>query len=322
MINYDFFYRHKFFTTVVLWSLVCILWSVQGCKKDEPLTDNPYDFILRDDTTNIQIPVDSLNITYIHEKILSTRCALPGCHVGSFEPDFRTPQSSFSTLVYSPIKKNNASNSFKYRVIPFDVNKSVLYQRVSNCCFANQGDQMPQDNNQDTSKLSQASINLIAQWIANGARDMFGKVAHLPNAEPVINPVYFALGTDYTTVYSNTRLDSVYYNPFVVPQNVTSFYIGVQVTDDSLAQNQMQYNKLKISTIQDNFSGATTLTGSYVSIGGFSGWLITVPASSLPSNDTLYMRYYVNDGSQVNNTEFPRTDMLFPYKTYWSFIRQ
>ena len=49
---------------------------------------NPYDSIQRDDTAVSQIPIDSLNITYVHSKVLATRCALPGCHVGVFQPDF------------------------------------------------------------------------------------------------------------------------------------------------------------------------------------------------------------------------------------------
>lgn len=317
----------KFFPVLGL-AVVMVLAFLHSCKKDEPLPPNPYDNIVRDDTTDNEIPVDSLNITYVHQKVLLQSCAIPGCHVGNFEPDFRTPQSSFSTLVYAPVLKNNAQNQFKYRVIPYDTAWSVLYERITNCCFVNQNDRMPQDN--IGVPMSDADIQLIARWILHGARDMFGNVVQMPNAEPVIQGYIafdtislippFALPSVY---YSNNRLDGIYYNPFIVPVNKSVFYIVVKVGDDSTAEGQMQYNKLKISTNADNFSSATTYTATYVNVGGGnSGWLLTIPTASLPVDDTLYMRYYVNDGKHAQNTEFPRNDLPYAYKTFYSFIRQ
>lgn len=295
------------------------LMVLYACKKDDTaVPDNPFDSIDRDDTTGSNIPLDSLTITYLHQKVLSVRCALPGCHVGNFEPDFRTPQSSFSTLVYAPVIKNNAANEFKFRVVPFDKNMSVLYHRVTDCCFVNNNDIMPQDN--IGVGLPDSSRKLIEQWISTGARDMFGNVAAQPNNEPVVG--YFAaVSSDFQTTYSNNRLDSVYYNPFIVPQNVTSFYVGVAVEDDITPLSQLQYNRLKISTSMDNFSGAAEFPAVYYNNGGNEGWLITVNTASLPANDTLFMRYYVSDG-RPQNTEFPRNESILPYKTFYSFIRQ
>ncbi|MFN8285297.1 MAG: hypothetical protein U0V74_01015 [Chitinophagales bacterium] len=304
---------------IVVSAFVLCIAIVQSCKKDSPLPHNPYDDIVRDDTTANEIPVDSLTITYVHKKLLATRCALPGCHVGNFEPDFRTPQSSFSTLVYAPIVKNNAANDFKYRVIPFDTAYSVLYERITNCCFVNINDRMPQDN--IGTALPDSSIKLVAQWIMHGARDMFGNVPEFPNAEPTIVG-YLAASTDLQTFYSNTRLDSVPYNPFVLPVSVSSFYVGFQVQDDSTALNMLQFNKLKISTNADDFSSATVVPAVFFNLGGQQAWIATVNPTSMPVGDTLFMRYYVNDGDHPSNTEFPRTESPFPYKSYWSFIRQ
>ncbi len=307
---------------------VVLLLVLHACKKtNDTVPHNPYDDIHRDDTTSYGIPLDSLTITYVHKKVLSTRCALPGCHEGHFEPDFRTPQSSFSTLVYAPIIKNNTAGTFKYRVIPYDTTHSVFHERVTNCCFVTQNDRMPQDN--IGVPLPDSSLNLIASWIMHGSRDMFGNVPKLPNKEPTIN-YYVAFDTISllppfafpTLRYDTVRMDNLYYNPFIVPISKSNFYFAVNVTDDSTADGAMQVNKLKISTQADNFSAAYQYTGTYLSYGGLSVWLVTVPTSTLPANDTLYMRYYVNDGNHANNTEFPRTEMVYPYKTFWSFIRQ
>lgn len=305
-----------------------MLFTLYACKKDGPVPHNPYDDIVRGDTTEDGIPLDSLNITYLHTKVLATRCAQPGCHVGNFEPDFRTPQSSFSTLVYAPVFKNNTQNQFKYRVIPYDTTWSVLHERVTNCCFVNNNDRMPQDN--IGTPLPNNELNLIARWILHGARDMFGNVAQLPNSEPIIqgyvafDTVSFIPPFAFPSVYySNTRLDGVAFNPFIVPVSKSVFYVVVKATDDSTAEGQLQYNKLKVSSNADNFNSATTYNATFYDAGsGNSGWLVTIPTASLPANDTLYMRYFVNDGDQPQNTEFPRNDLPYAYKTYYAFIRQ
>ncbi len=308
---------------------ILLMYSCNKRVKDESAAPhNPYDDIDRtNDTTTYGIPLDSLTITYLHKKVLSTRCALPGCHDGHFEPDFRTPQSSFSTLIYAPIIKNSADTAFDYRVIPFDTTHSVLYQRVINCCFANQNDRMPQDN--ISVPLPDSSLNLIASWIMRGARDMFGNVPRLPNKEPVVQ-YYLAVDTlsllpPYafpSLRYDTVRSGGVFYNPFMVPASKSVFYMFVVPTDDSTELGNLQYNKLKISTSADNFTSALQYSASYVNVSGYKFWLLTIPTNNLPVNDTLYMRYYVNDGNHPNNTEFPKNEMPYAYKTFWSFIRQ
>jgi hypothetical protein len=309
--------------------LILFVVGMHSCKKDKLVGDNPYNSIHRDDTTKYGIPVDSLTITYVHKKLLLPRCAQPGCHDGNFEPDYRTPQSAFSTLVYAPIIKNNTQGTFKFRVIPFDTTHSVLHERLNNCCFVNANDRMPQDL--IGVALPDSSLNLISEWIMHGARDMFGNVAHLPNAEPVIGFGYAAFDTVSlippfafpSVFYQGTRLDSVPYNPFIVPASKSVFYMSFKITDDSTAENQLLVNKLKVSTDADNFTSAFQYNALYVNFGnGNSGYLVTIPTNNLPQNDTLYMRYYVNDGDHPNNTEFPRSELAYPYKTFWSFIRQ
>jgi len=178
---------------------------------------------------------------------------------------------------------------------------------------------MPQDD--IGIPLPPGDIARVARWIMNGARDANGNLARFPNLEPNIIG-YAAYNTSFTVNYGNTRLGGVNYNPFIVPAGTASFYVGVLVTDDSTAANQLQFNKLKISTSADDFSAATTYNTTYLTAGSNSGWVATINTASLPQNDTLFMRYYVNDGSRPNNTEFPRNNLPYVYKTYWSFIIQ
>lgn len=244
---------------------------------------------------------------------------MPGCHDGNFEPDFRTVQSAYATLVWHKIKKNNADSSFTFRVVPYDTAKSVLHERITNCNFVYQDDCMPQDN--IGVKLPQDKIDNIANWIMNGAKDMFGNSPTYPNTEPKIL-YYYATNTTYNINYGATenRMDSIFYNPFFLSDSTTVNF-AFFVEDDSTAVPAMQVNKLKISLKADDFASPLgTYTGTYINFPPNPPFhLVSINTATLPDSDTLFMRYYVNDGDHTNDTYFPTENLPFPYKTYWSF---
>jgi hypothetical protein len=115
----------------------------------------------------------------VYTRVFSKSCALNGCHDGSFEPHLMTPYSAHQTLVWQAVVKNNLQNSFTYRVVPFDTAASVLHERISNCCFVNQDDRMPQNTIGEA--LPDEDIQLIADWILAGAPDLQGKIITKPN---------------------------------------------------------------------------------------------------------------------------------------------
>jgi hypothetical protein len=307
---------------ILLFSVIAVLFFVitDSCKKDPPLPHNPYDDI-NYGTGNTSTPPDPNSIVGIHKNILFPRCAKSGCHDGHFEPDYRTVESSFATLVYHKVKKNSPDSAFTFRVVPYNKTKSVLYERLTNCCFVNQDDRMPQDI--IGVPLQQNLIDNISNWIMNGAKDMFGNVPVYPNTSPKIL-YYYATNPTYTLNYSadTNRKDSVYYNPFYVPNSSTLTLIFF-VSDDSTSIANMQVNKLKISTKADDFSAATSYTGTYVNTGppkNLEFHLVNINTATLPNSDTLFMRYFVNDGDHPTDTQFPTNNLVLPYKTYWSFI--
>jgi hypothetical protein len=296
---------------------------IEACSKDTELPPNPYAQV---DYETPPAPVDTLNpisLAAIHRDILHPRCAVPGCHDGNFEPDFRTPQSSYSTLVYAPIIKNNADSTFDFRVVPDNKDMSVLHERITNCCFANQNDRMPQDN--IGVPLEEASVQRISNWIMDGARDMMGNVGTYPNQAPNIG-YYLAidqLGINFT-IFSGTenRIDQVFYNPFIMAAN-TNMVIGIDVQDDSTAVSQLQFNKLRMSYDPDDFSpsapGYREYTTTFFSspFGPEQFWIANVNTGQFQPGNVVYMRYYVSDGDAT--TEMPRDEMPLQYKTYWSF---
>ena len=113
----------------------------------------------------------------IYESIISPKCSVSSCHDGSFEPDYRTAQSAYTTLVYHEVVKNNLQEEFVYRVVPFDTTRSLFFERLTNCCFVNEGDQMPLLQER---MLGQNEIAKIANWISDGARDWRGLVPTIP----------------------------------------------------------------------------------------------------------------------------------------------
>jgi hypothetical protein len=309
--------RHIIFLSVLA---LMVLVIVDSCKKDPPPPHNPYDDINHGSVTP-PTPPDPNSFVGIHANILKTRCAKSGCHDGNFEPDFRTVESSYSTLVYHRIKKNSLDTAYSFRVVPNDTAKSALYARLTKCNYASTSgcDRMPQDI--IGVPLQQNLIDNIVYWIMHGAKDMFGNVPTYPNTEPKIL-YYYATDPTYTLNYGadTNRMDSVFYNPFLVPNNST-IKLAFFVNDDSTSIANMQVNTLKISTKADDFSSAMSFPGTYVYINATTQFhLVTINTATLPNSDTLFMRYFVNDGDHATNTQFPTDNLVFQYKTYWSFF--
>jgi hypothetical protein len=300
-----------------------------GCNKETVIPPNPYDDIVY---PTPPAPIDTLNpntITAIHRDILHPRCAVPGCHDGSFEPDFRTVQSSTSTLVYAPIIKNNADSTFTYRVVPNNLAQSVLYERITNCCFVNEGDRMPQDN--IGVPLEEEYVSRIENWIMDDAKNMFGEVAQFPNQAPQVGffvaldtfsipAIIAAAGQNFPLSGTANRIDDIYYNPFILT-NSQNVAVGIDVEDDSTAIGNLQGCKMRFSYDPDDFSpsapGYRELSAQFFSIPDLQIWYVQFNTSLFNADQVVYMRFYASDGD--NETEMPRDEMVIQIKTFWSF---
>ena len=281
-----------------------------SCEKDP---DNPYDNVNYDTDTSSTVVPDPNTIVGLHRNIFFPRCAKSGCHDGTFEPDYRTVTSTYSTLVYQPVIKSTVDSVhfFRLRVFPFQADSSFLVERLT----TSTSDYMPSNGN----RLSSADIAHIRTWIDNGALDENGNVPVAPNLPPVITSI-FALDQNPPYVRLDTnRLDDIGYYPFIVHpgQNI---YIIFTAEDDSTEIPAFTDCKLKLSYDQDDFSSATTVNAVYNTIAQL--WLVPISADNFTPNDTVFFRYYVNDGDHVQPTEFPRDDYSFFYKYYCSFIVQ
>ena len=310
-------------------SAIALVLSFGGCNSETEIPPNPYDQI---DYPTPPSPTDTLNpnsIVAIHKDILHPRCGVPGCHDGSFEPDFRTVQSSVSTMVYANIVKNNADSSFTFRVIPFDTAQSVLHERITNCCFANTNDRMPQDN--IGVPLEPEYVERIENWILNGAQNMFGETPDYPNQAPAIGfyvavdtfsipEIISAAGQGFPLSGAGNRIDGVFYNPFIL-ENDQNVAIGIEVEDDSTAVGSLQGCKMLFSYDPDDFSptapGYQEMNATFFGIPDFEIWYVQFNTAIFNPDQVVYMRFYASDGE--TQTEMPRDDLALQYKTFWSF---
>lgn len=308
----------------ILYSIVImfiIMIAFNACEKEVVYPKNPYDDVNYGNGGNANDTVNPASLVGLHRNIFDTKCNVPACHDGTFEPDFRSIQSTFSTLVYHPIVKNNDANEFTFRVVPYDISKSVLFERITNCCFVNENDRMPQDN--IGTALPDQDIQNIKTWIENGAKNQNGQVATLPDLEPVF-PYYVATNESFNVEYSleENRVEGTLVSPFMLSSEVQTFNFAVFIEDDNTPVSQMQYNKLYLSTNLNDFSNPIIINATYVNFPGVGEfWLAAVNVSSFPVNQQIFMRYNVNDGQRPNNTQFPKNSTIEPFKQYWSFIK-
>jgi len=286
--------------------LIAGLLIIFSCEKTP---DNPYADVNYDTDTTTYQSADPNTIVGLHRYIFFPRCAKSGCHDGTFEPDYRTVMSTYSTLVYQPVIKSTVDSVsfFKLRVYPFHADSSFLIERLT----TQTSDYMPSNGN----RLTTSDIDHIRSWINAGAKDQDGNVPVAPNLPPIVNAIY---AIDQGTYQPDTeRLGGIPYNPVIVHSG-QNIYVIIGVEDDSTAYADLSLNQMKLSYSMDDFSTASTVNAIYF----FGYWAVPLNSADYTPNDTVFFRYYVNDGDHPSPTEFPRDDYPFYYKYYCSFIVQ
>lgn len=296
-----------------------------SCKKkvtvlDGDLPSNPYDTVNYDDTGIPEVPIDSATFLGIHKYIFSVKCAVPGCHDGSFEPHFKTVQSAYNTLVYAKVKKNNVDSSFTYRVIPHDATNSWLHERITT-------DDLVLGKMPLYDVISDRQIELITNWINDGAKDIFGNVMSQPNEEPG----FFGL-VAYLPASGNQRVDSIRgsspINPFYAPAN-SDIEIWMGLYDDITLPPLFTYNKIKFSTDPNNFDSAPELPMTVEVSPLYApawGWgpapyflHYTVNTAQWNVGDIVYIRCYVQDQQHTSPTEIPSGSAPLYLQMFCSF---
>lgn len=301
-----------------------VVLMVSSCKKDLT-TPNSYS----GKKSNIEDTSYMLNPTSIeglHQQIFMPKCATSGCHDGHFEPDFRTIQSTYTTLVRANVIKQ--VNPYKQRVVPGDTSLSWLWNRITT------NDAVLGRMPLYSPSLTEMELHNIKTWILNGAKDMFGKTTPNANAEPTLFGYFICESGNISNRYDNIRIPNDFTGSMVVPENsLIDIYIGI--SDDSTQLNLLTNNTLKLSKEMDNFTNATShvaqfffpplIIPDYFGVGrsGYFVYKITgINTTQWNKNDQVFMRYYVKDSHHTKNTELPESNSEIYWKTRYSLLIQ
>lgn len=141
-----------------------------ACKKDEPT--NPFEEVSNPNGENeMPVELEATSLPGLHQNIFKPTCANSGCHDGTFEPDFRTLESTYNTLVNHPVIKNDPANSFEFRVVPGNIDASQLIARVTYDIDDNSGIMpLALEPDSDYNAKREEYIQNIKDWIAAGAQ--------------------------------------------------------------------------------------------------------------------------------------------------------
>lgn len=303
-------------SSFILFGIIGAMISVMSCTKDDEPA-NPYDAIDRPVVVYPEEP-DPNSITGLHKHIFFPVCANPGCHDGTFEPDYRTVESTFSTLVYQRVNKVtlDSVDFFSERVIPYNTNDSWLVERLTTLS----DDYMPSNS----SRLSDAEIGHVKNWINAGCPDANGDLPVKPNLQPNIVG-YFAADSLTGNRIDSIRVDNFPLNPFIVQSGnaMRILFVATDTADGNEGTDPAFFSvkEIRFSTDKNNFTGAIVIP-SFFYLAIYQAWLIEVPGNLWPPGTTVYFRIYVNDGDHASNAEFPRNESIDYYKTLYAFYVQ
>lgn len=301
--------------------LLCAI-AISSCKKD---VENPFDDpnnLPPEETTGID-NIDPASFVGLHQNIFKPTCANSGCHDGTFEPDFRTIESSYNTLVYHPIVKNNPAGTYEYRVKPNSLSESIIWLRLNEDIDGISGI-MPLDAFYDpesewTANKAEHLAN-ISTWIMGGALDMFGNEPSNNDQQPGIAGIYAE--ADGQPCELSPRIK--------VPSGSQQVSVWFSVHDLETPIANLAYTKVKMSGVLDRFDTIATeydlqLLGTPETHQNFLGdpadyqHKFSFDTSAFPSDSTFYMRIYLKDPLQPDTTNIPQDGSLLYIKQLFSW---
>jgi hypothetical protein len=287
--------------------------------------DNPFEGeVVNQDTVGLDIKdPDPNSIAGIYQNVFKPTCANVGCHDGTFEPDFRTIESAYNTLIFQvPIKNDGA---YTFRVDPGKPQTSVLLARLENRLTPSMPIQIEPDS--DWPAKESEYIQNIRTWISNGAPDITGTV----RTQPYPRPILLGAGVDVNGQWQSRAGGS---GPIQMPRDTTDVTLLFSFKHENLASQDLTYNKIAFSTNPNIFdSTAVSMSLDVMPVSrserGFYGKLVDYthrvvfnPQIDLdPTAGQWYFRVYVQD-DQNDVTEIPTDNGIYYVKSYMSYVWQ
>lgn len=284
-----------------------------GCRKDP---ENPYDsinYVVVDNPSVDDLPEG--NFAWLHGKVFLPTCANSGCHDGTFEPKFLTISSSYNSLVNHGVISNDAGLTFDYRVVPGNVDASLLHERMT-VFIPNTSGVMPltTETESDWDELQAFYIGQIENWIAEGAPDMFGQLPGAAGADlpPQVDGIAIFPAGNTATPYTRDP-DEVGVSPIQV--DATLLDVWLRVLDDNTAAFALNATELRfwddLVTFSDScLTTPLTFTGP-ITAENLNGqpaefqYRATLDLTGLAPGTTYFLRSTWDDGSQPSLTVVP-----------------
>jgi hypothetical protein len=314
----------RFPITTILW--LCGVSFFYQCSKDGSSTPpRPYDDWSYDDpwkTDSLQ-QAEPGSISDIHRRIFLPYCANSGCHDGNFEPDFRTPKSSYYSLIGHRAIKPDSLQRYPWRVVPGDADNSMLLVRMLTDLNGNSGIMpLSVDPGLHWGDHKEAFIDLIRQWINNGAKDMLGNSPPASDIPPQLK------GFMVTDLNHQIWSRSSPFGPVTIPSSATSFKVWYAFEDDNKPVTQLTPSDLYFGPRLWENDTPTIIPFQVYSPGiNAPGWnqemttythFVTLQKSEWDQVSTLlWFRAFVGDG--YNPPVFlPSMHTLYRLQTYCS----
>lgn len=312
----------------------CSLWCLLllfACKKENKLVEkNPYDdwkYDVPSDKDSL-LDIDPTSFAGVYANVFKPFCANSGCHDGNFEPDFRSLESTYKSLVNKSVIKLDEAGQTPFRVVPGNADNSMLMRRMLEDLNGNSGIMpLSVDPGADWHQKKELYIAQVKAWINAGAKDVMGN-----GPQPVDIPPRLS-GFAATPAMSSVPFarQGGAFASISIPFSSQNIDIWFAFDDPDLPALQLAYNKVRagihlpgldsaqvydlIPVAGPTMLGLDNLSVSYTH-------KLTIPASALGNvGDVIWFRAYVQDAKNPI-TAMPSAESIFRLKTYCSIKLQ
>ncbi|MEL6255892.1 MAG: hypothetical protein AAFR87_28060 [Bacteroidota bacterium] len=299
---------------------------IAACTTDKVVPDNPFEGFKETVSleANNDTELESGSFAQLHRDIFAPTYANSGCHDGQFEPDFRKIESTYNTLVYHPVLKNNPSAGFEYRVVPFESTNSVLWERLNNDIDGQSGIMpLAVDPDSDWEERKDEYLHMIRTWIENGAPDIFGNIAEEGNIKPYLlgMQAYADNGSSLSRDGGNGSI--------LIPTDIEDLGIWFSMQDDGADSRQIR-GKLYLSYEVDDFreiDGHNLITSAQIVGAGFEGEDVLfshqsfIELDSFDKGKVVYLHLRIIDPESGKFLWIPGVDSPDYIKEIFSFKR-
>lgn len=304
-----------------LW-LAILVPGIWACQKDGG--GNPFDGSdVNQDTVRLEIiDPEPASIAGIYQNVFRPTCANVGCHDGTFEPDFRTMESAYNTLVFQDPIKNDGN--YSYRVDPGNPMGSVLMARLEDRLTPAMPIQLEPDS--DWPEKGDEYIANIREWISQGAPDITGAIRKKNYPAPILLGAAAKAEQNWLTRLGGT-------GPLLVSDSLNSLAFYFSFRHELIDPRQFTFNRIAFSSSPSEFDSLALelpleILGQSERYRGFYGdeveytHRVVIDSLNFFNNEVnqWYFRVYVQDDRNPV-TEIPTDNGIFYIKSYMSFQR-